>query len=205
MKVYMGKYKNYLGPYQLAQKVCFWAKKDPAKGYPDYVVRLGELLAHGRSTTDDSFVSMHTTRLARLLDWIDSKRKDRVIYVKIDDYDVWSMQSTLSFIIIPMLKKLKESQHGAPYTDDSDVPEELRSTSAPPKEKEWDIDANHFKRWDWILDEMIWAFEQSTVDSHSIFYDPVTDTLDDTAIRAHGQRMNNGYRLFGRYYQHLWD
>lgn len=33
------------------------------------------------------------------------------------------------------------------------------STSAPPKKNEWDTDENHFKRWDWIMVEMIFAFE----------------------------------------------
>ena len=63
-----------------------------------------------------------------------------------------------------MLKQLKKDKHGAPLVDDEDVPEELRSTSAPPKENEYDIDDNHFKRWDWVMDEMIWSFEQMQPD-----------------------------------------
>jgi hypothetical protein len=35
---------------------------------------------------------------------------------------------------------------------------------AQPKENEWDTDSLHFMRWDWILDEMIWAFEQKVSD-----------------------------------------
>ena len=59
-----------------------------------------------------------------------------------------------------MLRQLRETKHGAPYTDDADVPEELRKSAAPPTEHEWDTDDNHFKRWDWILDEMIFSFEK---------------------------------------------
>ncbi len=44
------------------------------------------------------------------------------------------MDYTLSHIVVPMLKQLKETKHGAPFVDDEDVPEELKSTSAPPKE-----------------------------------------------------------------------
>jgi glutamate-1-semialdehyde aminotransferase len=58
-----------------------------------------------------------------------------------------------------MLKQLKENKHGAPFTDDEDVPEHLRSTTAEPKENEWDTDSNHFLRWDWIMDEMITGFK----------------------------------------------
>lgn len=87
-----------------------------------------------------------------------------VSYIKIDKYDTWSMDSRLSPIILPMLRQLRETQYGAPFTEDSDVPEWLRSTAAKSKENEWDTDEFHFARWDWIMDEMIWAFEQLNKD-----------------------------------------
>ena len=93
------------------------------------------------------------------------KKGKQKISVKIDPWDTWSMDHTLGIIILPMLKQLKETTHGAPFVDDEDVPEELKSTSAPPKENEYDTDANHFKRWDWALDEMIFAFEHKVDDS----------------------------------------
>jgi len=68
------------------------------------------------------------------------------------------MDRTLALIVHPMLKQLNKSKHGAPFTDDEDVPENLRSTNAKPKKNEWDTDSNHFKRWDWIMKEMIWVF-----------------------------------------------
>jgi hypothetical protein len=95
-----------------------------------------------------------------------------------------------------MLKQLNKVKHGAPIVDDEDVPEELRSTSAPPKEDIWDTDANHFKRWDWVMNEMIWAFEYKLKD---------TD-LDDIDIwEANAVRAKNGFGLFGKYYEALWD
>ncbi len=207
MKVYMGKYKNYLGPYQLAEKICFWAKKDLIEGNPKYVQNLGQIFAHGKVLGDDDFNGPvpEATRLYKFLEWLHEKRGERRIYVKIDDCDVWSMEHSLSHIITPMLKKLKEVQHGAPYTDDEDVPEELRSTACPPKENSWDLDENHFKRWDWILDEMIWSFEQCRVDDMSLFFNDDTKTFDDQALRRHDNRKKNGHRLFGKYYTNLWD
>jgi len=53
---------------------------------------------------------------------------DRVIDVHIDEFDTWSMDDTLSHIILPMLKQLKETKHGAPNVDKEDVPSELRPT-----------------------------------------------------------------------------
>jgi acetylornithine/succinyldiaminopimelate/putrescine aminotransferase len=43
-----------------------------------------------------------------------------------------------------MLKQLQETKHGAPLVDDEDVPEHLRSTTAPPRENEWDVDGNQY-------------------------------------------------------------
>ena len=174
----------------------------------------------------------------------------RTSYIKIDNYDCWSMDSTLSLIILPMLLKLQENKHGAPFTEDEDVPEELRSTSAPAKENEYDTDENHFKRWDWILNEMIWAFTQINDDDDEAPYRTGTphfmfqavnndgdrigepteigkrsEILDDeenlmfemingpndthkvdyAGLEIHWARIKNGTRLFGKYFQNLWD
>jgi len=119
---------------------------------------------------------------------------------------------------------LKETKHGSPWTDDEDVPEELRSTSAPPKENDYDTDDNHHKRWDWVMGEMIWAFEQKVRDEWQddyYEYDHVTPNKDSEDFseslglklvwedpdgrKAHQERMTNGFRLFGKYYENLWD
>jgi hypothetical protein len=158
-------------------------------------------------------------------------------YIKIDRYDTWSMDSTLAPIILPMLKQLKEKKHGAPFVDDEDVPEHLRSTAAPPKENEYDTDANHFARWDWAMDEMIFAFECKVDNSwedafregeHDLLWIPVdkegnevpkgehkyyqmthgpkdTYKCDYEGMKVVQKRIDNGFRLFGKYYQALWD
>lgn len=131
--------------------------------------------------------------------------------VKIHKYDTWNMDGTLAIIIYPMLKQLKACQHGAGMVDDCDVPDELKSTAADPKESDYDTDSNHFKRWDYVLDEMIWAFAQlqSESDWESAYYiygsndGPVT--YDMNGFNAAAKRIRNGTRLFGKYYQNLWD
>lgn len=142
----------------------------------------------------------------------------RQIDIRIDPFDTWSMDHTLALIIVPMLKQLKATKHGAPLTDDEDVPEHLRSTAAPPKENNWDVDANHFKRWDWIIDEMIWAMEQVIKDDDGQFYDcsevdEEADVntqvhqmkIDREGLKQYHERIQNGCRLFGKYFQALWD
>lgn len=144
-------------------------------------------------------------------------KKQRKIKVKIHKYDTWSMDHTLGYIVLPMLIQLKATKHGGPFVDDEDVPEELRSTSAPPKENEWDVDDHHFARWDWVLDEMIWSFEQKNKDDwegeyYGEWIDNPNETLgghfensDYEGMKKHQERMTNGFRLFGKYYEALWD
>ena len=117
------------------------------------------------------------------------------IDVQIDKQDTWSMDYTLAHVILPMLKQLKETKHGSPFTDDDDVPEELRSTSAEPKENKWDTDSNFHKRWNWVMDEMIWAFTEKCKD----------DCLVRDNWEEHQKRMTHAFTMFGRYYENLWD
>lgn len=154
--------------------------------------------------------------------------RNRIMYVKIDNYDYWSADHTLAQIIYPLLKKLQENKHGSPNVDDEDVPEELRSTSAPKTENEWDTDDNWHDRWEYVLGEMVWAFEQLTIDWEDQFYSGETDIrfepvpgnekysqmvegpnhtfqVDREGMVAHQNRMDNGLRLFGKYYRGLWD
>ena len=151
--------------------------------------------------------------------------------VRIDGYDVWSADHTLAKIIHPTLVKLREVLHGSPLIDDEDVPEELRSTAAPPKENDYDTDDNHFKRWEWVLDEMIWAFaqilddddaesqfhtgnmdikwEQTEIDGKKMYkmvHGPNdTHKFDKEGYDKWNARIANGLRLFGKYYRGLWD
>ena len=241
MKVKIGNYKNWFGPYQIADRVFFWVEKYPelqevgAEYYEsrwDYRAKewFGEFLSYGFQKKDPNNKYLDDNRkdswLSRLCSWIYNKRK-RNIKVKIDKWDTWSMDHTLAYIITPMLKQLKETKQGAPFVDDEDVPEELKSTSVPPKENEYDTDANHFKRWDYVLDEMIWAFEQHMLDDEpdfwieqpvGMYFEPCEDNpklstmkydkegeFDHDAYKVYHDRKANGFKLFGKYYQGLWD
>ena len=206
MKVSIGKYVNFIGPYQIAEALCFWVKKTPDEfgmmDYPDWVHKFGERLA--------------ATPLMKLCNWIHSKRH-RKVKVKLDPYDTWSADQTLAHIILPMLKQLKEQKQGSPNVDDEDVPENLRSTNAAPKEHPWDTDEHWFKRWDYVIDEMIWAFERhlegddkfydhSQVDDSEGFSEQISKIkVDYDGLNAWEERKQNGFRLFGKYYQCLWS
>lgn len=245
MKVKIGPYKNWFGPYQLAEKIMFWVPKEKDEyGYPhtaDRVHKFGEWLAYGSVRPEpevgdvtDWGEDRPSTLVAKLLSWIDSKKK-RKIEVHIDRWDTWNMETTLGYIVRPMLKQLRANKHGAPWVDDEDVPEELRSAAAPELTQEQKdtghIDDNHFKRWDWVMDEMIFAFEslegganqdwedQFTTGEYDFRFKKIdedgtsqlvhgpnhTADTDWEGRKAYAERVQNGFRLFGKYYQNLWD
>jgi hypothetical protein len=217
MKVFLSGYRSHwLSPYTILEKVFFWREID----YDEPVIdrwsdRLKPLCVAAQ----------------KFLDFVHPK----IEYVKIDHYDTWSMDHTLAHIVLPMLKQLKKYKHGSPLVDDEDVPEGigLRSTEAGPKENEYDTDDNLHKRWEWVMDEMIFAFECKLDDSwedafregeidiksvpcawdengkptlYSMENGP-NDTYkcDYEGMQVVHDRIQNGFRLFGVYFQSLWD
>ena len=139
--------------------------------------------------------------------------------VFLDAWDSWNADHTIALIAAPLLQQLKLTKHSSGMVDDEDVPEELRSTSAPPVENEWDTDDNFHKRWDWVLDEMIWALtEHANGDGDIKFFDhsEVNDEADlmeqiskikwdREGLEAYEARKQRGFELFGKYFQNLWD
>ena len=241
MKVYISNYKDHwISPYTILDYMFFWTDWSKCSRNKSLQSALDELEGKYKYVEPPEWVEKWSDRLlpiSKAIQWVWSKVDRKIDYVKIDRWDTWSMDHTLSYIILPMLKQLKETKHGSPFVDDEDVPEELKSTSAPPKENEWDTDENHFKRWDYALDEMIFAFEHKVDDSwqdayrsgeHDILWVPVdkdgnevpkgehkfmqmakgpkdTYECDYDGMQIVEDRMKNGFRLFGKYYQGLWD
>jgi hypothetical protein len=234
MKIYISKYRNHwISPYTILEKVCFWEKDrdniynlndDPKNKYQKWVDRLNPVCVG----------------LQKFLDFV----HPRIEYIKIDNYDTWSMDSTLAPIILKMLKQLKATKHGSGIVDLEDVPEYLRCITHEDYDAQECFDWYHkheieegkydiHARWDWVLDEMIWAFEQICDDDndaqfHTGVYDyksvpcawdengkPTlyslekgpndTSHFDIEGYRKHHDRINNGTRLFGKYYRNLWD
>lgn len=219
MKIYFSKYRNHwLSPYTILEKVFFWREID----YDEPIIE----------KWSDRLLPL-SKALQSFLNFVHPEIK----YVKIDKYDTWNMDHTLGLIALPMLKQLQATKHGSPFVDDEDVPEELKSTSAPAKENEWDTDENHFKRWDYALGEMIFAFEHKLnrdwedayrKGEHDMLWIPVdkdgnevpktdakffqmkkgpndTYECDYDGMKIVEDRIANGFRLFGKYYQSLWD
>lgn len=287
MRVHIGPYVDWVGPYQLAEyfkhlnifivaaQLVFnglmwilapilspsfaaviigvneWLEKKKFEDYrDDRLHKLGEFFAHGFSKEEpehDVFRSRrkerHKTWLYKLCEWIHEKKK-RKVKIKIDRWDTWNVDSTMALIMLPMLKQLKETKHGSGYIDLEDVPEELRYTETEEydaqecfdfyKEATDKLQCDIHARYEWVLDEMIWTFEQLQPDydweaqysSGEIDWVSVpcqwdeegkptmytmkdgpdmTYKVDWDARSKHQARIDNGLRLFGKYYCTLWD
>ena len=216
MKVYTNKYRyHWLSPYTILEKVFFWREIDYQEPLIDkWSDRLQPICE----------------ALRKVLDTIHPK----IDYIKIDYWDTWSMDNTLSPIILPMLKQLRDTKQGSPYVDLEDVSEHLRTTGTQEydsqsvfdfykEDKSYDDDyPNIHARWEWVLNEMIWAFEQKADDDaegrffdHSECDDKFPWDNDGTyqsklkvdwvGLKAWQKRKENGFRLFGIYYESLWD
>jgi hypothetical protein len=114
------------------------------------------------------------------------------------------MDYTLAKIILPMLKQLKATQHGSPNVDNEDVPINLRTSEEDVLKYKTlgETDADFFKRWDWVLDEMIYAFD-CKVNKEEVYVR--FDIKDRKGMEKEQERISNGFRLFGKYYESLWD
>ena len=182
-------------------------------GYVDWP-EVQDRKAHVLESIEDRVQSVYN-----VVNWLWLDRRTQKVKVHIDKWDTWSMDSTLAPIILPMLVQLKATKHGAPNVDNADVPKELRMSKKDTTQfaKDGSTDDKFFKRWDWILDEMIWAFEQKCRDHwEEDYYGPYIEGedgkflngrfewTDDTGRQAHQARMTNGFKLFGKYYESLW-
>jgi hypothetical protein len=209
MKVFIGKYKNWVGPYQIADLLQKVGVSE------DRCHEIGEKLSE--------------TWLQNICVWIEDKRPNRKVKVKIHNYDHWNAYHTLAEVIHPVLVSLRANKHGSGGIDDADVPEKLRTTSAEPKENDWDSDSNVHVRYEWALDEMIFAFAniiddswEDTFDSGVIdfYFEPCNDgsgcsemmtgpnhthVRDNVGYTAYQDRIQHGTYLFGKYFQTLWD
>jgi hypothetical protein len=99
------------------------------------------------------------------------------------------MDYTLAPIILPMLKQLRDTKQGSAMVDNEDLPEHLHMVNKTRNETQQfdlfaddaydsDVWALYKPRWNWVLDEMIWAFEQIVADDWESQYWSVKPKLD---------------------------
>ena len=209
MRVYQGPYYQWFRPHRWLKDWAMWF----------YGVGRGDTFNAERYEQIEEWARKNWfANCLRSVENFFENRYERKIQVRIDYWDVWGADHSLAVIIVPVLKLLKEKKQSAPFVDDDDVPEHLRSTACPPVE-EYHTDDNHFRRWDWVLDEMIWAMEQvANEDGDEQFFDhsdvddadEINDQIrkikfDKAGYDTYQHRVDHGLRMFGKYFRALWD
>lgn len=123
----------------------------------------------------------------------------RKIDIKIDKYDTWNMDRTLAFIIYPCLLQLKAEKQGVPseFVDvgGEDYKDQM-SFDFYVESNPWAFN-EAVKKWEEVLDKMIWSFEQLLKDNYEDRYhhgkaefdwiktdkqypNPITGKMEDT-------------------------
>lgn len=100
------------------------------------------------------------------------KKGEQKVNVVIDKHDTWSLDHTLASIIYPALLQLKATKHGVPSEFATVGGEDYESQDSFDFYKDSVQDSFEIacKRWDEVLDKMIWSFEQLLKDNHDDLY-----------------------------------
>jgi len=220
MRVNLGPYKNWVGPYQLVELLKY-------VGVSEYL-------------RDKIAILIPTAPFL----WLEKMRGERKEKIVIHNYDAWSADHTLAKIIAPLLHKVKEDKHGVPceflgkeYSDLVSSNEFWAEKGDGPLHDHADV---LFKQaedeWNKALDHMIWAFEEYNKDnwddpywtgergecesiaSGETHWNPITKKdeqlfeLKSTGTREcdwegrqkHWDRMQEGINLFAKHFSSLW-
>ena len=116
----------------------------------------------------------------------------RTTKVQIDPWDTWSLDSNLALIIHPALVEFKRELESHPAQFES------------------------IEEWKAVLDKMIFSFDSaSRDDSEDEFYsgdftEPFfgpesTIKIDFDGLEAHYKKVQEGFELFGKHFQSLWN
>jgi hypothetical protein len=163
------------------------------------------------------------------------KHTGRKFDIKIEKFDTWSLDSTLALIILPALIQLKQAKKGVPSIFINRYPHDHTYNQC---EFEFMDEYNDDdltipeKKWNDVLDKMIWSFQQLCNDDIDRKYhhgiakhklipgvDPTTNDktyqvvdlnpndhfYDDVGYTLHEERINQGLELFGKHLRDLWE
>ena len=196
MRVKIGKYIHWYNTHRMEDAYLKWRHKkyawDIAENEHDWIDRIVLKLFDGWQTV------LHYT-----INQIQKRRK-RKVKVRIDRWDVWNANETLAHVVLPVLKELREKKQGAPFVDLEDVPKELHGKKLTKKQKEnGEVGDDHFKRWDYVLDAMIWSFQEIAegTPGEEEFFTGESDIVW-TPVDEAGNEINNEENYTGvKYYR----
>jgi len=173
MIVYIGRYRNHISTYHLIPDK--WAGNPIVEGMVGFL-----------QVVINVCINSWYTKL------------NRFSVIRISNEDTWSIEHTIAPIVLRLLEQFRYTAIGAPHVENEDVPEELW---APEPTGPGGDDENWFRRWEWVIGEMIFAFELSADgDNWEEIY-----SISKEEYEATRKRKENGFRLFGKYLSNLVD
>lgn len=178
MKVYIGNYPKWIGPYQIA------------KVFPKFT----------RSYIEEC------TWLDKLCNYIYSKRK-RVVYVQVDYSDVWNVDNTLSHLIVPVLQKYKATTKSYGEVDEPDMPKDIEPNSEAAYNWALDEMIFAFKSdtFNWVEQFECGEMDIEIAEKEVVPGKRHTYKINQEAVDAYQQRIIRGRMLFAKYYTQLWS
>lgn len=190
MKVYLGKYVYPITTYDIASKIIFWDNTE-------HIKKLNLILKFGL-TYNQNIKKLSV--LSKVLDKYNSYQK-RKVYIKIDDYDVYDLDYTLSLIIEPALKKLLNDEWLSFKVDNEDLPKELQIS-----DDEYKLISFTYSENDPRLPEIYNRLEQQPkyVINKMIYAFNIFNSTEKDEEEYYKTEINEGLRLFGKYFRNLW-
>lgn len=130
MKIVIPKPISWVGPYQLVDKILWFVNEDRR-------FDIGTSLAKGGIMTI----------CEKIHGWRETRAQKRTL-VRIDPWDTWNVDGTLSEFMPQLLKQLRDTKHGVPmaFVKGDEVIEESE------------------ERYNKALDAMIWSFKNQESD-----------------------------------------
>lgn len=223
MKVYISKYRDHwVSPYVWFEKIFFWkdwAKRD-GPDYPEWVEKATDKL------------TPISEGIRWILDKV-HPRVEYVKIDRWDTWNTDSTLAPIILPMLKQLRDTKHGSpivdmEDVPPEMRSTSTQEWDDQSVFEFYNESEVIAKHdvHTRWSWVLDEMIFAFESYTYDweekyrsgEHDIQWKKLengvsemtrgpndTYQCDYDGMKQEQERIDNGLRLFGKYYRGLWD
>lgn len=210
MKAYIGKYPRRLQS-NMSLAWYRWVTNDCVVNDSD-ISRINKMIESILDVVDDALQAVFNVCYNK--PFIDNR--DRTIRIKIHDDDLFNLDHTISILVVELLSAFIENgQTGSPSIDADDVPDGMANSLLHDK-------------WNYVLNEMLWAFEQHKIQTWEDQYcsgevDLVREKIEGTdyceikkgpndtfkvdheGVQKHHERIENGLRLFAKYFGGLWD
>ncbi len=137
--------------------------------------------------------------------WMD-KLKNKM-FIRLNKADSWNADVTIAILAYPIVKQLFNTNHGYFIVYDVDVPNELKNGD------DFTL-TNNGDKYNYVMGEILFALDKCRGDWEDEFYLMSNDDsevwkenvkFDEDGHKKTSERINNGLRLFGKYYRCLWD